>query len=336
MKFLKAKQFFWTILEKASFLIPSATFRSIPAEIIMEPTNACNLRCLLCPTHLIMKRERGFMRLELFKEVIDEFGNSSKKPQISFNFAGEPLLNKSLPEMIKYAKDSGHKTFVSTNATLLSEEAAEKIILSGLDSIHVCLDGFSKEAHESYRKGSVFEKVKENIENFAKKREALGRKNPLICLQVLLTSYSENQMDEMTQWARNIGLDFVNFKTLSLGSYTSKETKDEVGYLLPKSDKFKRKISSIYKTICRNPLHQAVVYWNGDLGLCCVDFDNALKLPNIKTEGFLKTYNSKKVIKLRKLGFRKETALCKGCSIGNADNVGFIVDLKYCDKKDNQ
>jgi len=328
IKYLKKKQLFWSLLDKFSSLMPDYAFKDIPSEIIMEPTNACNLRCPVCPTHFAMKRERGFMDMELLKSAIDEFKDSSRKPQISFNFAGEPLLSKNLPEMIKYAKDKGHKTFVSTNTTLLSEEMAGKFILSGLDSIHVCLDGFNKKAHESYRMGSNFEEVKNNIENFVKKRKYLGRKNPSICLQVLLTSYSENQMDEMIEWGRDIGLDYINFKTISMGSYTNAEMKEKYGYLLPKSDKLKRKTSSIYKTICRNPLRQALVYWNGDLGLCCVDFDNVLKLPNIKNNGFLKTYYSKKVIKLRKLGFRKKTGLCKNCSIGNADNVGFNINLK--------
>lgn len=328
INFLKRKQFFWSGLDKLSFLIPDFIFKSIPSEILMEPTNSCNLRCPVCPTHLIMKRDRGFMEPELFKSVIDEFKNIKKKPRISFDFAGEPLLNKNLPDMIKYAKDNGHKTFVSTNTTMLSEDVAEKLILSGLDSIHVCMDGFSKEAHESYRIRSTFEEVKKNIENFIKKRKNLDKKNPLISLQTLLTSYSENQVDEIVKWAKDVGIDIVNFKTISPLTYTYEEMKEKYPYLLPKSDKFKRKATSIYRTICRTPLWQAVVYWNGDLGLCCIDYDNLFRLPNIKSIGFLKTYFSKEVIKFRKIGLRKRVTMCKNCSLGNADSMGFNVDLR--------
>jgi radical SAM protein with 4Fe4S-binding SPASM domain len=97
---------------------------------------------------------------------------------------------------------------------------------------------------------------------------------------------------------------------------------------LPTNSKFKRKVSSVYKTLCRTPLWQAVVYWNGDLGLCCIDYDNDFKLPNVKSGGFLKNYNSDKAVKFRKIGFRKQAALCRKCSLGDADSMGFNINFQ--------
>ena len=42
------------------------------------------------------------------------------------------------------------------------------------------------------------------------------------------------------------------------------------------------------------------------MGVCCVDFDNVIKMPNIKEKGFLKTLFSDEVIKKRKMGLNKK------------------------------
>ena len=74
------------------------------------------------PVTFAMTRPRGLMSFELFRLIIDDFIAEEKKPEIFFNFSGEPTLNKHLPEMIAYASKNEHSTFVSTNATRLGPE----------------------------------------------------------------------------------------------------------------------------------------------------------------------------------------------------------------------
>jgi len=328
MKKLKKFQWFWNTLSLFSVFYPKSNFKRLPKEIIIEPTNACNLRCPVCPTHFAMKRQRGFIDLELFKSIIDEFKNIADKPQISMNFSGEPLLHKEIDKLVDYAHSNGHKTFISTNATVLNKDLSKRLVNAGLDSIHLAMDGITKESHEAYRVGSDFDIVKKNIEDFLEARRELSKTNPFVSIQVLLTSFSENEVDKMIDWARKIGADNVNFKSLSMGSYTTDEIKQKYSYLLPTKEEYLRKSSNINKTICTVPIHQALVYWNGDLGLCCVDFDNVIKLPNIKEKGFIKTFLSDEVLTKRKLGFRKQLSLCKNCSLGNADFMGLNINLK--------
>ena len=325
---LKKYQFFWDIVEKLLFLYPNKKFEQIPREIIIEPTNACNLRCPVCPTHFAMQREKGFMEYDLFKSIIDEFKSIEEKPTISMNFSGEPLLNQEIAKFTKYASENGHRTFISTNATIMPDKFIEELILSGLSSIHLCIDGITRKSQEAYRVGSSFEEVKKNIEQFLLIKKRLKSQTPYVSIQTLLTSFSENEIDEIIEWAEEIGADNVNLKSLSMGSYTTKEIKEKYSYLLPTDEKLQRKQSKIYKTVCTTPIKQALVYWNGDLGLCCVDFDNVVKMPNIKEKGFLKTLFSLEVIEKRRLGFQKSFSLCKKCSLGNADYMGINVDFK--------
>jgi len=317
-----------TLKEKLKqFLVyytPNFLFKKIPHMIIIETTNICNLRCPVCPTTIDMTRSRGFMDFRLFKNIIDEFSQFKTKPEIAMNFSGEPTLHKEIYEFVRYASKKGHKTYISTNVTAMNENNSIKLIQSGLSDIHLCIDGFSNKSHDTYRIGSKFEIIKRNIEIFIKAKKELNSQSPNVCIQTLLTSLSENEKDDMIEWANNIGANSIDFKSFNLGSFTSKEIKEKYSYLLPTDNKFKRHQNNDTKKVCTIPYHQVVVYWNGDLGLCCTDFDKNVKMPNIKKTGsLLKTLYLNEVINIRKKGLNKKHDICKTCSIGNADYMGY-------------
>ena len=308
--------------------IPLAYFAKLPSIIIIDATNSCNLRCPVCPVTFAMHRTRGMMKLEIFKRIIDDLKDVKDKPAIYFNFSGEPTLNQSLPDFVAYAQQNGHDTFLSTNATRLDAEMSERLIRAGLGRVNLCMDGFSKEAQETYRVRSDFDEVKANIERFLAIRERLGVKQPICVLQTLLTAYSEDQLEEMTDWAREVGFDRVRFKTFSLGSYTSEEEKRKFSHFLPSREELLRHPTGVERAVCNIPLFQSVVFWNGDLGLCCIDYDQMVQLPNIEEQGFLAAYRSKEALQARKNGFLKRFDICAGCSFGNAENNGIKVDLR--------
>jgi MoaA/NifB/PqqE/SkfB family radical SAM enzyme len=327
IEFLKQQQVFWDTAGMLAKYYPRGHLREIPKSIIIEPGNPCNLRCPVCPTHFAMKRKRGFMDPELFKSIIDDLDKTGKKHNILMNFAGEPLLNRKIVELVAYANKKGHFIFISTNMTMMTEKLSEELIKAGLSSIHLCMDGFSKESQEGYRRGSNFEQVKKNIENFLAIKKKLKSETPFCSIQTLLTSYSEDEMDEIVEWAKEHGANEVNFKSLSMGSYTSESMKEKYGYLLPKKEELRRNQVGVQRTICPVPMDQALIYWNGDLGLCCVDFDNVIKLKNIKEKGFVDTFLSPEMVEARRKGFMKKYSLCKNCSLGNAEFMGYEINL---------
>ncbi|MFA6227935.1 MAG: radical SAM/SPASM domain-containing protein [Patescibacteria group bacterium] len=306
---------------------PLSNFDKSPKDIAIEVTNNCNLRCPVCPTNFAMNRERGFMDFEMYKSIIDEFKEFQDKPRITFIFAGEPLLHPQIDQFIAYASQHSHDTFLSTNAMMLSEELSKKIIAADLKLIHLCLDGATKESHEAYRFGSNFETVKQNIENFLTIKRNLNRQYPSVCIQSLLTSFSENENTKILDWARSIGADSIQFKSLSLGSVTTLEMRDKYQYLLPKNEKYLRKKSKIKKTVCTVPLTQAVVCWNGDLGLCCIDVNTDVKMPNIKGSKLLKQFFSPEAKQVRKDGLCKKYKLCQNCSLSQSDFMGWHVEF---------
>jgi MoaA/NifB/PqqE/SkfB family radical SAM enzyme len=322
---LKRYQAFWNLAAWVYRFVSIRSFKKLPKNIFLDVTNACNLRCPVCPTHFYMKRPKGFMDLESVCSIIDQFKPFEQKPDIYMHFSGEPILHPKLEAIVAYAARSGHRTHISTNATTLDRNLSKRLIEAGLHSIDLCLDGFSKEAHESYRIGSSFNQVKNNIEGFLETKRELDRANPEVFIQTLLTSFSENQMEEMKKWAQQVGADAIKFKSLSMGSVTTPAQKDQYSYLLPSKIELRRKSSSVSKTLCPWPLESAVVYWNGDLGLCCVDYDGEIKMPNIEAKGFIEAFTSSEAARIRKKGVLKGHSLCRNCSLGNADFVSETV-----------
>jgi len=143
---------------------------NFPIVLCIEPTSICNLRCTMCfqsdKDFANDKRLQGHMSLELFKKIIDE-AKEYNLASIVLASRGEPLLNKQIFEMIKYAKDNGIiDVKLNTNATMLNENASRKLIEAGLDNLVFSVDSAVKEEYEDIRRGAKFDKVVSNIIRF--------------------------------------------------------------------------------------------------------------------------------------------------------------------------
>jgi len=83
-----------------------------PLNLDIETTNACNLRCTMCPRTAIEKFsvndnfKLGYMDINLYKNLIDQAIDIGVKA-IKLNWRGEPTIHKNIIEMIHYAKDKG-------------------------------------------------------------------------------------------------------------------------------------------------------------------------------------------------------------------------------------
>ena len=333
LKTLEKNQWYWRLYQPFARYRHSKCFNKFPGEIIVELTNACNLRCPSCPTNTTMVgvREKGYMELDLFKSLIDEFDIFFQKPKIFMNFAGEPLLHELVDSFVAYAHSKGHWVHISTNVTRLSGDLSRKLINSGLSHIYMCIDGSTKEAHEAFRVGSDFEVVKKNIETFLKLRKELGSNKPYVEIQTILTSFSEYQVDDIRKWAYKCGADAIFFRSMILDVGAGRQKENEA--LLPTQSKYTRNPSNIRKTVCMNPLNHAVVFWDGFLGLCCADYNGVPKGFNVKGQRLIETFTSPSFIGERKRGFLRRYALCKDCFVLDQTYRGERFDFKVGKKE---
>lgn len=334
MKILKiTKKFIKTLggwILNLPFWPESLYYFGFNGRVALEVTNSCNLKCRLCPTWQYMKRPRGFMKLEQFKKIIDDNADIFKR--INMIFAGEPLLNPEVFSMVKYAQDRGIGVLVSTNATLLDEKKIEQVISSGLNNLIVCLDGTTKEIHEQYRQGSDFEQTKENIRQLCRYKKQSGQSYPYITLQFLVMKQNEHQIPDIIELAKDLGVDSLDLKALSLGSFVSLDRKIELAENnLPNDQNFSRfyfkggKLRDKSKPRICSWMRQALILFNGDVSLCCYDVDGDLVVGNIfKDGGFKKIYRSSKYRKWRKKAIQRKIGLCQRCNYSSGFNRSII------------
>ena len=134
-----------------------------PIRLNIEPTNYCNLSCSMCPREL--NRPFGYMDINLFQKVVDESILYGRRLIITINKDGEPLLHPELPQMIRYAKDkkAAYKINFYTNGILLTEAKSIELIKSGLDTVHISIDAFTKETYKKVKNSQKLEIVEENV-----------------------------------------------------------------------------------------------------------------------------------------------------------------------------
>ncbi len=83
------------------------------------------------------------------------------------------------------------------------------------------------------------------------------------------------------------------------------------------------KNKTINKPIICTALRSLLILYNGDVVLCCYDYDGIHKIGNIFEDGFAKIWHSKKNRMFRKMVIKKELELCKKCTIGIGGSVSF-------------
>lgn len=309
-----------TPILKFSFLPERFYYLGFNGRVAIEPTNACNLKCRLCPTWQHMKRERGFMGLEKFKKIIDE--NSDIFKRINMIFAGEPLLDKDVFKMVAYAENKGIEVLLSSNTTLFSDEKIEELFDSNLSLLIVCLDGATKEIHEQYRQGSDFDQVKNNIAKICRIKKERKLKNPYIILQFLVMKQNEHQINQMIDLSKHLGVDALSLKTISLGSFVKIDKKIELAKEnLPRETRYSRfefdgrVLKEKSKPEICSWMRQSLILHNGDVSLCCYDDDGDLVVGNVFVDGgFKKILKSKKYRKFRKMAIQRKFKICQQCN----------------------
>lgn len=125
----------------------------------IEPTNACNTTCKVCPREAMTRKPR-LMRWEVFTDLMDRL-LPSPLPMIAFVGFGEPTLHRRLAEMIGYirAQRSDIVLKMTTNGLLLNETLAASLYDAGLDLIELSVIGGSPEEYVEMMGGIPYERA---------------------------------------------------------------------------------------------------------------------------------------------------------------------------------
>jgi MoaA/NifB/PqqE/SkfB family radical SAM enzyme len=261
----------------------------LPSYIWIEPTNHCNLNCIMCPSGAgKVHVKRGFMKLELFKKIIDEIHPHTSTAVLALS--GESMLHPDLFEMIHYAEGNQVKVLLNTNATLLNREKAVLLLESGISYISFAFDGTTKSQYEKVRKGADFEETLENILVFLRLKKEKNLKKPYTVLSILNLNIEDPQDSEKKEFFNKFDtlIDDIHIREVNSWGNVFKETQDFT------FEKFSGK-----GTPCGRLWNTISIAWNGDVVPCTYNMNHDYLLGNIQDMPMEKIWNSSKLIQLR-------------------------------------
>jgi radical SAM protein with 4Fe4S-binding SPASM domain len=279
----------------------------LPQDIILELTNTCNLRCVMChihSEHVTKKRPEGFMREDLWRKIIDEISTWPHQVNLNTFGGGEALLHPEIADIVKYAKEKPNiiAGFL-TNGMLLSREKTAGLLEAGIDWIAVSLDGTDADVVESFRKGSRLATIEENIHNLIYARGE--SKKPSIRLNMVLLPDVRPQLENfIRKWVPLVDQVMISkYRPLGERTFLDSPLPRRPCYLLEK---------------------MLVVAWNGDVGLCCEDNFIEQKMGNVSNVSLEAIWYGKEFQRVRNLhqqGLYHRIGLCKECDTWSSNSV---------------
>lgn len=283
-----------------------------PIFLLVEPTNDCNLECYFCPRKT-SRRGVGYIDFKLYKKIIDESAKFGKRMMLGLQKDGEPLLHPSISKLIKYAKDNSvaHVVHLATNALALNEEMAIGILRSGLDDLLISIDAAKGETYKKIKGRDNLRQVEENVNHFLQLKNKINSRKPFVRVKLIKTTDNIEEVElfrkkwqglvdgieitDLFQWgdAENIDIGFTN----SLSRYP-----------------------------CLFPWYWPAINWNGDVSICCYDFNSEGIIGNLYEDSLSNIWRNSKLRHIRSAHLDRKyeripfCAKCKSWSM--SPNIG--------------
>jgi len=282
-----------------------------PLHLDIEATSACNFLCTMCPRTEMMEN-KTFWKVENFDmktyEEIISTGVPLGLKSVKFQYLGEPLVNKNLVKMIKYAKEAGVvDVMFNTNASLLTEKKSREIILSGVDKIFFSFDSPYREEFNKIRVKGDYDLVLKNIKNFMKVKKELKSDTPITRVQMVLMKDNQKEWEDFQKLFSNLVDTIAYIDYLDHGNQNKHEEKGVV------------ELGSRKKKFCCPQLWQRMfVHPDGVVTPCCLDSNREMVMGNIKENSIKDIWKNELYQDMRKkhlAGKIDEIPTCKKCPL---------------------
>jgi len=267
-----------------------------PTEFYIETVVGCNLSCPECAlSSTDFNRKKQHMTLENYKVIVDKIKQYAKT--IHLFIWGEPLLNKNIVDMIQYNTDCNIYSSISTNANLITDDMAKGLVNAGLNQIEIAIDGYSQEVYKKTRRNGNIKKVYDAISSLQKygikdKRIRNGKfkpgKKPAIICRYIVFDHNEKERDEFVKFCDSLNIKY-SFTPSLIINFKLKESNIK---------RFNRTICSDLKCVQENMRgcgtgRRAIIFINGDMSICCFDYNMDKSFGNIFEKGFNNIWQSR-------------------------------------------
>jgi radical SAM protein with 4Fe4S-binding SPASM domain len=291
-----------------------------PVVYNIETTNACNMKCEMCPRTTMMTRRVTTLSSELFGEIVgqlrpftqaqwDEWQRfvlqnyGIKNEDMSENHFflliiprviqlhgyGDPLLDRNMTRHVQLLTERGFHSYFSCNPANIDLSRTEEMFENGLSYVKYSIESVDDIVHKKIRgKASDFSSSYEKILSLLELKTRKKFKTVIV-----VTMLDLNRKDQREDFAKLREA----FKDQDVYIYLKSE--DQQWY---RKD-FHGTCSVHWSEFCKHPWMSMTVKSDGAAAMCMEDFNNEIVLGNVKMESLSQIWNGEKYRKFRREHF---------------------------------
>lgn len=178
--------------------------KSKPQRLVLELTNACNLRCIMCG------RDEAKFSLTTFDidilKCLSPILNEIE--EVTLFGWGEPTLHPQFEEILAFLDNYPVKKYFVTNGMRL-DKIKEALFKYHVDIMAISLDGAKPETNNSIRVNSDLEFIVKELKDIVRIKKENGLKYPYMNFVMTMFDRNIEELPDLVKLAADIGLDEV-------------------------------------------------------------------------------------------------------------------------------
>ena len=286
-----------------------------PRNIQIQTQTGCNADCIFCPYGATADGQpKGKMEWELFRKIVDESAHHRVR-RISPYLMNEPFVDRDIFRRIRYINEANPraKVIITTNGSLLTAAVVEQILElgEGLHELAISIQGIDPEAYEKTMRGGLkFDRTMENVDRLLSEMRRKQATRPAVWITMVDTEVIDARKAVEYWRARGVN-----------ARYTMLENR---GGNIADAQSFAHHEQMDYFSDCTRLFKQAYIKFNGDLVLCCTDYEAKIILGNIQDKSLYEVWNGEVATEIRRkflTGRIGEISLCSVCKVDREKEV---------------
>ncbi|HUT22798.1 MAG TPA: radical SAM protein [Sumerlaeia bacterium] len=278
-----------------------------PEHAQIQTVSGCDGNCIFCPnkkTNLRIPVGRP-MDWDLYRSIVDQCLDWGVR-RFSPYLMNEPMLDKQLPERVKYITDrkkEGQFTKINSHGGLLTERMAKGLLDAGLDRLNLSVHGLDPEVYRRTM-GMPLERTLENIDRLLDLKRQGNYEKPRVRVCMLVTQLLEPQLPGIREYWGRRGVK-INLNQLENRGKHKNIQSDKIAL---------RELRSF--DWCNRLFEQLYVLYDGRLVMCCADWEQTSVMGDARSQPLREIWAGAKYQECRErfLAGRVAGMLCDGCA----------------------
>lgn len=195
-----------------------------PAQVQLDITNECNLKCFYCYNSTSQLKEREMTDDEL-RKVSKKIAEQLNPVSVLFS-GGEPFKRPAiLLELLRFFKEKGIEARINTNGTLITEDLVKALMDADVDKVSINIESMDPSAHD---------RIRGIAGSYKAAMEALGlfkkyRMNSKVSISIVVSKMNLHDIEKVAEFVKENGfmslhlLDMIPLSNTSMQHMLSKE-----------------------------------------------------------------------------------------------------------------